>query len=274
MVSMSRNIQATGKLHEWHQDALIAAASNKHVEGADAPADASQAVTNKSNYCQIMSKTAEIAGTLEVVDKYGRDSEIAYQLELRYGEIANDEELAVIGAPGGTRQTGAAGDGSTAREMASFHSQLDASVQVDAAAFTTLVQLEDGILDAHQASYEAGGNPSYLIVSPANARHISNFARASGRQRDIRNEKRLVNVVELLVNDYGELDVVLDRNCDTGIAGIDFNYTASAILRATTDWELAKIGDSIRRQVLREATFAVLNDKAHFLVNNVPTSLS
>jgi hypothetical protein len=158
--------------------------------------------------------------------------------------------------------------------MASFHSQLAAGVQIDATAFTTLVQLEDGILDAHQASFTAGGNPSYLIVSPANARHVSNFARASGRQRDIRNEKRLVQVVDLLVNDFGELDVVIDRNTDDGISGIDFNYTASAILRATTDWELAKVGDSIRRQVLREATFAVLNDSAHFLVNNVPASLA
>ena len=56
----------------------------------------SDPVVELSGNCQIMSKVAEITGTLETVDKYGRDSEMAYQLELRYGELANDEEKAII----------------------------------------------------------------------------------------------------------------------------------------------------------------------------------
>lgn len=88
VASMSKTIRATGKTHEWSQDKLNAAASNKHVEGAAAPADESQAIVELSNYCQIMSKRAEITGTLEEVEKYGRDSEMAYQLELRYGQLA------------------------------------------------------------------------------------------------------------------------------------------------------------------------------------------
>ena len=271
---MSRTIQATGKIHEWHQDELIAAASNKAVEGGDAPADVSQAVTNKFNYCQILTKTAEIAGTLEAVDKYGRDSEMAYQLELRYGEIANDEELAVCGAPGGTRQTGAAGDGTTAREMTSLVSQLDASVITDATAFTLISELEDAIVDTHQACYEAGGNPGYMVVSPANSLYISDFARAAGRSRDIRNDRMLVNVIDMYVSNFGEMDVLIDRHSDDAIKGLDFNYLATPVLRATTDWPLAKVGDSLRRQVLKEGTFAVLNDKAHFAIDNVPAGLT
>ena len=77
VVSMSRTTQATGKIHEWHQVALPTSGSNKRVEGADAPADNSTAVTNKLNYCQIMSETAEIAGTLEEVDKYGQLGRLA-----------------------------------------------------------------------------------------------------------------------------------------------------------------------------------------------------
>lgn len=274
VVSMSRSIRATGKIHEWHEHSLTAAAANKQVEGADAPADSSTAVVNKSNYCQILSKTAEVAGTLEAVDKYGRDSEVAFQLERIYQEIANDEELAVNGQPGGTRQTGAAGDGTTAREMASLYSQLDASVVVDAAAFTTYVQLEDAILDVHQACYTAGGNPGYMVLDPARSRHISALANSAGRTRDIKNERTIVNVVDLYVSNFGELEVVIDRNSDDAIKLLDFNYLATPVLRATTDWELAKVGDSIRRQVLREGTFAVLNSKAHAAVDNVPASLT
>ena len=73
VVSMARSIRATGKVHAWLQDKLIAPAANAAIEGADAPADASASVVNKSNYCQIFTKTAAVAGTLEGVDKYGRD---------------------------------------------------------------------------------------------------------------------------------------------------------------------------------------------------------
>jgi hypothetical protein len=277
VASMSKTIRATGKLHEWTEDKLLAAGPNKHVEGAAAPADVSAPVTERSNYCQIMSKRAEITGTLEDVDKYGRTSEMSYQLELRYSEMANDEELAIMGKPGGTRQTGDAGSSSTAREMASLISQLDAGVTVDGTTYTTVAHLEDGILAAHLATYDLGGNPSYLITNPANAQYIANFAYAAGRSREIHNgsdDRKLVNVIDLLVNPYGELDVILDRHADDSMTLLDFNYLATPVLRPTTDWPLAKTGDSENRQILRESTYAVLNSEAHAVVVNIPTNLT
>jgi hypothetical protein len=274
VASMSRTIRATGKLHEWTQDKLNAAAKNAAIEGAVAPADTSQAVVELSNHCQIMTKTAEITGTLEAVDKYGRDSEMAYQLELRYGELANDEELAIVGAPGGSRQTGTPGTAGAAREMASLHSQLDAGVIVDATAYTTVADLEAGLLAAHLATYSLGGNPRYLFTNPANAQYISSFAFAAGRQRDISNETRLVNVIDLYVSHYGELDVVLDRHQDDCFLLLDFQYLATPVLRPTRDWAIAKQGDSDKRQILREGTFAVLNTEAHAMVDNIPAGLT
>ena len=158
--------------------------------------------------------------------------------------------------------------------MASIHSQLDASVVVDGTAYTTVAQLEAGLLDAHLATYDAGGNPSYLFTNPANAKYISSFAYTAGRQRDIRNERRLVNVIDLYVSHYGELDVVLDRNQDACFLLLDFAYLATPVLRPTDDWPIAKAGDSDKRQILRESTFAVLNTKAHAMVDNIPASLT
>lgn len=276
--SMSRTIRATGKIHEWTQDELQAVTKNAKVEGAAAGADISQPVVELQNYCQIMDKIAEITGTLEVVEKYGRDSEMAYQLELRYGELANDEESAVVGDAGGTgRQTAVAGDAVTAREMAGFQAQLDAGVIVDATGHTTIDQLESSLLAAHLATYNEGGNPGYAVTDPLTAGYFAGMALSAGRNRDIRNERMLVNVIDLYVSTYGELDVVLDRNMtqtNNCIALIDFNYTATPVLRPTRDWEIAKGGDSDKRQVLRESTFAVLNTKAHALVDNIPTNLT
>jgi len=78
--SMSRSIQATGKIHEWSEDVLQAVVKNAKIEGAAAGNDQSQPVIERQNYCQIQDKVAEITGTSERVRKYGRDSEMAYQL--------------------------------------------------------------------------------------------------------------------------------------------------------------------------------------------------
>jgi hypothetical protein len=153
-------------------------------------------------------------------------------------------------------------------------SQLAAGVIEDGVGYTTVANLEAGLTTAHQSSFTAGGNPAYMIVDPTNSLYISDFAKAAGRQRDIRNEKRLVSVIDLWVNNFGELDVVIDRNSDDAIKLLDFNYLATPVLRPTSDWELAKVGDSIRYQILKEGTFAVLNNSAHAAVDNVPTNLT
>ena len=273
---MSRTMRATGKIHQWTEDSIAAAAANRLAEGAAAGADTSSAVTEKLNYCQIMGKVAEVTGTLEAVDKYGRDSEMAYQLEKRYKELANDEELAIVGAPGGTRQAGTAGGptAATARQLKSLHSQLDASVIKDAAAVTTVVNLEKMLLDAHQATWAAGGNPTYLVTDGTRARHISAMAYSAGRTRQFGNVTSIVNVIDLYVSNYGQLDVVLDRNIDDCYLLLDFNYLATPVLRPTQDWEIAKAGDSDKRQILRESTYAVLNSKAHAMIDNIATTLT
>lgn len=287
VAAMSRTLRATGKLHEWTEDTLQPAAANAKVEGADAGTDQSQAVVEKNNYCQIMDKVARVAGTLEEVDKYGRDSEMAYQLELRYGELANDEELAIIGAPGGTRQTAAAGSETVARTMSCFQVQMIAGTNaadnvVSATGAVDVGDLEELMLDAHEGCYDNGGNPRYLIVPPKVARYIANFASATGRERDFGTSRMIVNVVDLYSSPYGELEVVLDRHCErTGqggsaqniIAGMDFMYSATPVLRPTRDWELARTGDADNRQILRESTYAVLNTDAHFLVQAIPNNL-
>ena len=285
--AMSRTLRATGKLHEWTEDVLRPATKNAAVDGADAGNDQSQAVAELNNYAQIFTKVARISGTLEEVDKYGRDSEMAYQLELRYGEMANDEELAFIGSPNGSPngQVAVAGSSTVAREMASFQTLMangrNGGDLVAASAAADLLALEGELVDLHEACYDLGGNPDTLIVPPKGARHVAGFAAAAGRERDFGHTRTVVNVVDLYVSPYGELDVVIDRHAqrsnqdgnvapDNNIfAGIDFQYMATPVLRSTRDYPLARSGDAENRQILRESTCAVLNTDAHFLLTGV-----
>lgn len=285
VASMSRTTAATGKYHEWTEDELAATKKNAAVEGATAGADNSAPVVERGNYCQIMTEVAEITGTLEVVDKYGRDSEMAYQLEKRYASLAKDEEGAIAGDAGGTgRQVAVAGNGATAREMAGVYAQIDAATTryatddglVGGVAITTTAELEAALIATHLLCYNEGGNPQYAITDPLTAGYFAGFARSAGRSREIM-ESTLVNVIDLYVSTYGQLNVVLDREMaqtNNAILLADFNYAETPVLRPTRDTPLAKTGDSDRRFILRESTFALLNSKAWGLLDNVPTNLT
>lgn len=296
VASMSKTIRATGTLHEWLEDVLPTAAYNAQIEGEVAPARTDSTPTRKSNYTQIMSRVAKTSGTLEAVDKFGRDSEMAYQLEMCYAALANEEEYAIVNGPksaGTVRQTATAGSTSVARELAGIAIQLDVdgtpannvvyattNFLVGGTDITTTTQLETCLLEAHQRAYNKGGNPSYLFVSPAYANYIAGLARSSSRTRDVRNESKIVNVVDLYVSPFGELDVVIDRQMTTATQTInalyllDFNYLATPVLRPTRDWPLARTGDFDQRQILRESTFAVLNEDAIAIVEDLPITLT
>ena len=71
VAAMSKTIRATGVIHQWQEDVLRAAASNKAVEGADAAGATHTPTVMRTSNTQIFTEEAEISGTLEVVQKYG-----------------------------------------------------------------------------------------------------------------------------------------------------------------------------------------------------------
>ena len=68
--------------------------------------------------------------------------------------------------------------------------------------------------------------------------------------------------------------MILDRNQDDCYLLLDFNYLATPVLRPTADWPIAKAGDSDKRQILRESTYAVLSTKSCAMVDNVTGGLA
>ena len=85
--------KATGVKHEWQTHSLTAASgTNKVLEGDDATTDASTTTARVYNYRQISDKVARVTGTQEAVNKAGRRSEMAFQMEARMKEIKRDVE--------------------------------------------------------------------------------------------------------------------------------------------------------------------------------------
>src|SRR5689334_19479972 len=93
MTSVSKS-KATQTKHEWQTDSLESATTNNaQLEGDDIASFTSQSATTRlANYTQIVRKDLIVSGTVDVVVKAGRKSEVAYQASKRMKALKRDME--------------------------------------------------------------------------------------------------------------------------------------------------------------------------------------
>lgn len=252
------NTKARATVHQWQQDKLDAAASNKAVEGATAGTAAATDTTIKTANTQIFKKVVEVSGTAQSIGLYGRADELARLVAKKGKELKRDIEYAMVGAG----QTGAAGDGSTARELTSAQNQI-AAATTNANGGTDRAFSEAILLDVMQKVFEAGGMPNQLQVTPSHSLIVAGFSAASGRMRDFGVQKKVVNAVDLYVSPFGEVAVVPNRFLASDSALVlDTEYWSRAVLRPMQTIVLAKDGDSDKRMMVTELTLVCENDEA------------
>lgn len=123
---------------------------------------------------------------------------------------------------------------------------------------------------AMQKLYNEGAEASVFMVKPSDADIVSGFAQASGRSRDIGNEKRLVNVVDVLVTPWGEVKVTLNRFIKSTNALIyDPDMWTLLVLRPWFRETLAKTGDSTEIMLTGEYSLKHANFKGSALLANL-----
>ena len=279
-LSSAAKTKATAVLHEWQTDALAAAStSNAVIEGDEATLDAVTPTTRLSNSSQIMDKTVVITGTQEAVDKAGRASEIAYQIAKKAKELKRDMEATITG-----NQAEVTGDASTARKLGSLGAWVasndvfgagGASGSVGNTARTDGTQrafTEAQLKSVIKSVWNAGGDPSMIMVGPFNKQKLSGFTGNSTRF-DAGADATLYTSVDVYASDFGQLQVVPNRfSRDRDAYVLDMNYWGIAFLRDFTMHELSKTGDSEKRQLLVEATLESRNEGASGLVADLTTS--
>ena len=280
-LSSAAKTQATAVLHEWQTDALAAAVTNNAViEGDEATLDASVATTRLSNSCQIMDKTVVITGTQESVDKAGRASEIAYQIAKKAKELKRDMESTltsnnaeVTGGSGTARQLGALGSWVITNDDLGVSGASGAGA--GNAAHTNGTQrafTESQLKSVIKSVWNAGGDPSMIMVGPFNKQKLSGFTGNSTRF-DAGADATLYTSVDVYASDFGQLQVVPNRfSRDRDAYVLDMDYWGVAFLRDFSMHELAKTGDSEKRQLLVEATLESRNEGASGLVADLTTS--
>ncbi|MDC6476054.1 DUF5309 domain-containing protein [Candidatus Pelagibacter sp.] len=280
-LSSAAKTQATAVVHEWQTDALAAASSsNAVIEGDEATLDAATATVRLSNSSQIMDKTVVITGTQESVDKAGRASEIAYQIAKKAKELKRDMEATITG-----NIAEVAGNATTARKMGTLGSWvisnddkasdgttgsgLGNTARTDGTqrAFT-----EASLKNVIKSVWNAGGDPSMIMCGPFNKQKLSGFTGNSTRF-DAGADATLYTSVDVYASDFGQLQVVPNRfSRDRDAYVLDMEYWGIAFLRDFSMHELAKTGDSEKRQLLVEATLESRNEAASGLVADLTTS--
>ena len=281
-MSSAAREQVKNTFHEWQTDSLASAVTNNAViEGDEATLDASTATSRIGNYTQIMDKTVVITGTQEAVDKAGRASELAYQIAKKSKELKRDIESTLL-----TNQARAAGSSSVARTFASIGAWIatnsnkagdgtdpTASDGSDARNDGTQRALtEDMLKDVIKGTWNAGGNPSVIMVGPFNKQKISGFTGGNTRF-DASEDKTLYTSIDVYSSDFGDLEVVPNRfSRDRDALVLDMDYWSVGFLRDFTMHELSKTGDAEKRQILAELTLISRNEGASGGVFDLTTS--
>lgn len=273
--SMIPRVKATATLHEWNIDVLAGAAQNAVIEGDDATTDVGTPTTRPGNRTQIADKVPRVTGTQEVVSKAGRRSEMAHQVMKRSKELKRDIEndlLAntavnagndttarisagietwiatndVFSTGGGTDGASPTGDGSDTRT--------DAVPQV---AFT-----ETNLQTALQLIFVEGGDPDCIMVGAFNKQKFSTFSGNATRNVGAA-DRKLFAAIDIYESDFGDLEVIVNRFQRARTALIlQKDMWALAILRPFRLVDLAKDGDSERKQLILEYSLEARNEAA------------
>tara|TARA_R110000796_G_scaffold65531_3_gene151360 strand:+ start:9126 stop:10028 length:903 start_codon:yes stop_codon:yes gene_type:complete len=250
-VSSLKNEKVSSRTYEWQEDALDAAGANAHAEGATAPAANQVATTMQNNTTQILMKTVKVSGTADAVATHGRAKETAYQLGKKLKEIKRDYERACVGIDNGI-EVGDDESSPTAREFKSASQMITRAIDAGSNANDALT--EGKLLELGQGCYEAGSEPTMLMIKPADALLVAGFVNTTaGRNREIQDSKTLVNAIELLVTPFGEYRVVINRHQASDLAFLlDPTMWCTTTLRPFSRTLLAKDGDSDSHLIVGE----------------------
>ncbi len=213
--------KVTQKTFSWQEDTLRSETTNAQLDGFTADDVTITPTTSRSNTCQILAETVKIAGSLDASDSYGRAKESAYQVAKSMAQVKRDLEYAMVGSA----QAQVTGSNVTARKMASFQAQLHngGTGSLDADDFvlytggTSTQPTEANVLSLLSHIFTYGADPKVIMVTPTNAQVVADFAKAAGRYRTLtsessgRDQRAIVNVVDLYVSPYGEQRIMLNR---------------------------------------------------------------
>lgn len=272
-ISMASKGKATNTLHEWQtQDLAAASTSNAQAEGDDAAGVAATPTVRLNNRTQISTKTVIVSGTQQAMNPAGRKDELAYQLSLKALELRRDMESSAtqldVTATAPRQSRGLVGwvvdnvdrNGGT---LASYSGNTGRT-KGTAVAFT-----EARLKNVLQQIFIAGGEPDTILLPPKAKQTFSTFT-GNATRFDKSEDAKLYASVDVYVSDFGELTAVPSRFQDANdVFVLQSDKWAISYLRPFSTVEIAKTGDSEKREIIVEWTVEARAPKANGAIYDV-----
>jgi hypothetical protein len=273
-------------LHEWQMDVLRAAQNNPREAGEDANFTARAPTTRVGNFSQIVREEFLISGTLEAVDKAGRNSEIAREATKLGKELKRDREKVLLDNQGGVgHSAGVAGRLAGLPAWIKTNTDFGAggadpvwTAGVPAAGRTDGTQraFQEGFLTSVvREAFTAGAEPTVLSVGPFNKQVVSTFAGIAPARYNITEPVNvaIVAAADIYKHDYGKLTVVPNRfQRERDAFLIDYDLVSVRDLRGWQMEPLSKTGDADKRMVLWEGTLRVEQEAGLAIVADLTTA--
>ena len=266
-LSMASKGKASNTLHEWQTQDLAAAASNAQAEGDDATAKTVTPTVRLTNRTQIATKTVIVSGTQQAVNPAGRKDELGYQVSMAALELKRDMELGLT-----QNQVLATAPRSSRGLVGWIVDNTSIGVGTTLASYTGNTGTTDGTLrplteamlkSVLQLVFTAGGDPDTIMMGPSAKQTFSTFTGNSTRM-DKGEDQKVYAAIDVYVSDFGELKAVPNRFQRTrDVFIIQSDKAAVSYLRPFTTVELAKTGDSEKRELIVEYTLEMRAPKAH-----------
>lgn len=281
--------KAVDSVHpEWQIDTLAVPVTTNNVpEGDDWTFAAVTPTSRVGNYCQISNKRIIISRTQDKTSKAGRKSELAREIAKKGVELRTDMEVTLLS---NQASSAGSGNGATNRTTGGFRAWIATNDDLGAtgasggfsgslvAAATNGTQraFTKAILDSVILStYNAGGNPDILMVSPYVKTVFSSFIASTGiatlrSQVDNKTQATLTAAADMYLSDFGTITVVPNRQmarAGAAVARNAFLIDPKMVSLGTFDditlEKPAKTGDAEKRVLNVEYTLLVMNEAAH-----------
>ena len=276
-----KKVSAKATNHEWQTDSLASPdVGNAVLEGDDATTTASVPTVRLGNQTQISDKVPRVTGTQRKNSSAGRGDEMDYQVTKAGRELKRDVESILL-----SNQAKVVGNSTTARKLAGVESWIATNTSAGVGGADPTGDGTDARTDGTQralteadvktvlaACADEGGEPDTIMVGSFNKQAFSAFTGNATRNIDS-TDQALNTAVHVYVSDFGNLQVKFNRFQRARSALIlDMNMWSFATLRDFQSTDLAKTGDTDRKQILVEYTLECNQEKASGIVADLTTA--
>ena len=267
--------KAANTYHEWQTDALRSSADNAHIEGDDTVTENRAATVRLGNYTQIFKNAVSIPGTDSGLKKAGRAKEMAYQIVKVAKEQKLDIEKALF-----ANQARSAGSAVAARRLAGAPAWLVTNVDFQSGnsganptGDGTNARTDDGTPTAFsqtkfdavmQEIWASGGKPNTVYLSAFQMNVALGFTGNNNQRSNIQASAAEVRKdMAVYVTPWGRVEFKpIRENRSRDVSIMQDDMWAVGTLRPTFNEELAKTGDSEKRQIITELTLVCKNEAA------------